>query len=449
MNRTLCILLLVLGGCFGQYDPDDTDPDGSSPTQPATEPFIVGPEGGTQSFGDATIVIPEGALDEELEIRLIETPDDPPEPYLGLSKVWRAEPEGLVFAEPVTIRLPIDADAVEGVEDGSILPTFWWSNDDGGYDRIRPALTNDGSTELRADVEHFSTGFIAQLPTASVTEPEPFPPADVLFIVDNSCSMFDEQQALAVEVGAVIPTLDATGIDYHLGVVTTDMADPQNGSGRLQLAQGVNHIDAATPDAATVFQQMAVAGTAGNFEEMGRAPAWTMVEEKWDIPRNAGFYREEATLTFVFLSDEEDQSGANPITRQEFRTWMETKKVRPEDVVAHIIVDLPGQPCPSGDTDGTEYVRYANWTGGEQIHICDPDWSPGFQAMADRLLDSARVVLSEPAAEIEEVALTEAGAETVLSEDDWSYDPALTTVFLAPGVATADLESIRVDYVPE
>ncbi len=442
---TASALFVLLSGCLGPADTDPEDVD-----DPEDGPFIVGPEGGTHLFGDATVVIPQGALEEELEIRLIETEDAPPDPYVGLSRVWRAEPEGLVFAEPITIRLPIDADAVADVTSGELEPHFYWSDETGeGYERLEPALLNDGNTELRAEVDHFSTGFIATLPVVSVDEPEPFPPADVLFVVDNSCSMFEEQNALAENLPSFLPVLEGSSLDYHIGVVSTDMSNTAQHAGKLQSVAGQSWIDPSTNNPQNVFSQMVIMGTGGDFEEKGRAAAYAMVELKPDVPVNDGFYREHGTLTFVFVSDEEDQSGGNPITRAEFRQWMETKKARPQDVVAHGIVDPPGQPCPQGDTDGVEYERYANWTGGELFNLCAPDWSPFMETIATRLFDVARVQLDEPAAEILEVAITEDGVETVLTDADWTYDDVLMTVYLEPGIGSPLLESIRVDYTPE
>jgi hypothetical protein len=444
MRHLAVLAVLSLSGCLGPA------PTGSETDDPGEQPFVVGPEGGTASFGGAVIAIPEGALEEPIEIRLIETEEEPPEPYLGLSRIWRAEPEGLVFAEPVTIRLPIDADAVDAVDSGDLVPNFYWAEaEEGEPTRIEPALLNDGSTELRADVTRLSSGFIAALPSVSVVEDALYPPADVLFIIDNSCSMFEEQNAIANNIGTMISTLQASTIDWHLGVVSTDMTNTQQHAGKLQQAGGNSWVDASTAQPETAFAQMAIMGTGGDFEEKGRAAAYTMVEVKPDIPRNQGFLREDATLTFVFVSDEEDQSGSIPIPRPEFREWMETKKERPEDVVAHGIIDPPGVPCPQGDTDGVEYERYATWTGGQVFNLCQPDWAPYFEAIATQLLDSARVRLDEPADEILEVAITEDGAETVLTDADWTYDADLQTVYLAPGIATTALESMRVDYRPE
>ncbi|MEZ4317485.1 MAG: hypothetical protein R3F61_08270 [Myxococcota bacterium] len=65
----------------------------------------LGPEGGAFDFGDAQIVVPEGAAITPVDLRFYETADDPPDGYEPLSRVWRAEPEPYVFAAPIVVRV--------------------------------------------------------------------------------------------------------------------------------------------------------------------------------------------------------------------------------------------------------------------------------------------------------------------------------------------------------
>src|SRR5688500_11827035 len=52
-------------------------------------------------------------------------------------------------------------------------------------------------------------------------------PADILFVVDNSGSMADEQEILAANFDAFINQIAGAG-NYQIGIVTTDL-DSQNG----------------------------------------------------------------------------------------------------------------------------------------------------------------------------------------------------------------------------
>lgn len=55
---------------------------------------------------------------------------------------------------------------------------------------------------------------------------------DVLLVVDNSCSMIDEQEKLAASFDTFISAFDGVDVDWQIGAVTTDMADIDQ-SGRL------------------------------------------------------------------------------------------------------------------------------------------------------------------------------------------------------------------------
>lgn len=62
---------------------------------------------------------------------------------------------------------------------------------------------------------------------------------DVLFIVDNSASMGPAQSRLQDSASAMVTALDATGLDYRIGVTTTDNGNYWcNGSGIGEAAEG-------------------------------------------------------------------------------------------------------------------------------------------------------------------------------------------------------------------
>src|SRR5262249_47920375 len=49
---------------------------------------------------------------------------------------------------------------------------------------------------------------------------------DVLLVVDDSASMADEQALLGQNFGRFIDRIDPFGLDYHIGIVTTDVDNP-------------------------------------------------------------------------------------------------------------------------------------------------------------------------------------------------------------------------------
>ncbi len=164
---------------------------------------------------------------------------------------------------------------------------------------------------------------------------------DLLFVIDDSASMADKQNNLAVNFPNFINTLNSVegGLpNIHLGVVTTDMgttatqsASPGPGIGTIGqggcAANGKNgalqtngamvtgtfisdikqtdgtRLKNYTGDLATTFAQMARVGATGcGFEQ----PLFAMRRALENNPSNAGFLRPNALLGVVFLTDEDD-----------------------------------------------------------------------------------------------------------------------------------------------
>lgn len=168
---------------------------------------------------------------------------------------------------------------------------------------------------------------------------------DLLFVIDTSPSMLDEQQALVASFPLMmdaLATLDGGLPNLHIGVITTDMG-VQNASGPLGPSigsgpgacsgigdDGLLHHDAPELAGSTfisdvdagdgtrlrnytgalrdVFASIASVGADGcGFEQPLAA-----VRRALENPANGGFLRPDANLAIVILSDEDDCSALNP-----------------------------------------------------------------------------------------------------------------------------------------
>jgi len=181
------------------------------------------------------------------------------------------------------------------------------------------------------------------LPEDALTRARAGREVDVLFVVDNSGSMCEEQAQLRENVDLFIRNLADGGVDFHLAVVTTDLVDP-NQRGRFQntpsrevgpacsvvvdvsacptengqeappkviassdpryRAAGVLNIEAVRRD----FGCNATAGTSGTGFEAGLEAARLALSDDLRQSDNAGFLRDDALLAVVFLTDENDCS---------------------------------------------------------------------------------------------------------------------------------------------
>lgn len=200
------------------------------------------------------------------------------------------------------------------------------------------------------------------------------PAIDVLFVIDNSCSMEQEQSSLASNFPQFMNYFVGSGIDYHIGVISTDLVSGLQ-AGQLQAAQGYRYIDENTVEPTAVFAQMATVGFNGNWEERGRDAVFTALELRADSPTNEGFYRPEAGLEVVFVSDEDDVSEI--MSEAEFLAWFENLKWSPDRTNAHAIVTPRNvNSCPEGLVPGIDYLDLAQATDGTSYNICAEDWAP-------------------------------------------------------------------------
>jgi hypothetical protein len=138
---------------------------------------------------------------------------------------------------------------------------------------------------------------------------------DILFVVDNSGSMDEEQNNLAANFGTFIDLIVETRADFRIAIVSTDMVNP-NESGRF-LAKPNNPkiLSANTSNLRTIFSENVRLGTMGDGFEKGLAAIKAALSPPLIDNQNAGFLRPEAVLAVVLVSDEEDCShppGAIP-----------------------------------------------------------------------------------------------------------------------------------------
>lgn len=192
---------------------------------------------------------------------------------------------------------------------------------------------------------------------------------DLLVVVDNSCSMAEEQVELGLAAEALWNTYDAAGADVHVGVISTDM-DNNEHQGKLRAYDGRRWVDSTTPDPVGTLQVMFALGTAGSSHETGRDAVFAAIElEGGSGGYNEGFYRDDAVLEVIVVSDESDYSNTN---LPEFLTWFGELKVGGTPAVVNAVVVLDLATCPSGSTPGDAYTELVDATGGASASVCEP-----------------------------------------------------------------------------
>ena len=151
---------------------------------------------------------------------------------------------------------------------------------------------------------------------------------DLLFVIDNSGSMGQEQANLIANFPQFITVLNQSGLDYRVAVTTTavdyhyTMAFPIGGNIAQSTGAGEDGamikpaacnmtnrwIDKNDPNPSQAFSCAANVGTGGNADEMPLGAMRMAFEERMMDMTNAGFRRSDALLGIVLLTDEEDCS---------------------------------------------------------------------------------------------------------------------------------------------
>ncbi|MCR9162356.1 MAG: hypothetical protein ACE37F_31515 [Nannocystaceae bacterium] len=283
---------------------------------------------------------------------------------------------------------PQDAGSTGGEEDGS-------SSGDA-----------PGSTGISFDVP--------QLPDP--VEPGVCDAVDLLFVIDNSGSMADEQANLIASVPGFIDGItDRLGVstDYHVGVVSTD-ASEFNGAGCQELGALVTktggdlssdtecgpYIDGThfiTPrdDLEGAFSCAARLGIDGNGLER---PMDAMLEALHPsdglMSCNEGFLRDEALLVVVLITDEEDfeDSAGDPVS------WYESVvAAKGGDDERVVMLSLVGHPKPNdciptqwtgmmGAEVATRILQFTSiFPYGFVGDICSDDYAPFFTEATEHI----------------------------------------------------------------
>ncbi|MBH23300.1 MAG: hypothetical protein CMH57_02330 [Myxococcales bacterium] len=214
---------------------------------------------------------------------------------------------------------------------------------------------------------------------------------DILWVVDNSGSMCEEQADLRENFNAFVQELVDVGADFQLAVITTDMEDPSQ-SGRFQNepnndpggGQQCNVIvdisqcptpangqelppliikssdpryqdSEGNPDVEKIqrdFGCSATTGTTGTGFEMGLEAARRALSPALTESFNAGFLREDAFLAVIFLTDENDCSdgGTLDLVNGNICEWERDKLIPVQEFVEYfqgLKTDVNGDPDPS------------------------------------------------------------------------------------------------------
>ena len=254
---------------------------------------------------------------------------------------------------------------------------------------------------------------------------------DILWVVDNSNSMYEEQGLLAAAGGAFFERLDDADMDYHVSVVTTE-------TNAFQGPQPI--MTPTTSDVALAFEAAVSVGVGGSGFEQGLKYGSEAITPPLASPGgpNDGFLRAGAGLRMIFVSDEEDQS---PEIVASYVTLLYSLK----ETMGHVVLGgITGQITGCGNAEST--VRYEEaiaLTAGVSESICDADWTTSVQNLASRSIhySDTFVLSAQP-----DPATIGVHVDGVAVLTGWSYEITLNAVVFDTASAPDNGDVVEIHY---
>lgn len=208
------------------------------------------------------------------------------------------------------------------------------------------------------------------------------PKVDILFVVDNSGSMREEQAKIAEAFSGFIAQI--AHMDWRIAITTTDnsKAGECNKGNLCSMLPSQYYVDKTTPFVNDIFIQKIQQGTSGSATEVGLSVILAFLEGKRADYQS--FIRPDASFVSIVVSDEDESSS---LTAASFVDRMD-KQLAPQGKkgVVHSSIYIPGSSCPSGATQGRTYNEASVLTGGIVASICDNHYGNQFKFFADSII---------------------------------------------------------------
>tara|TARA_R110002020_G_scaffold79818_2_gene199613 strand:+ start:3394 stop:5001 length:1608 start_codon:yes stop_codon:yes gene_type:complete len=305
----------------------------------------------------------------------------------------------------------------------------WDIQEDSGFievhssDPATPVAQSD--QEAMGDYYAWATDFYEQEEIAN---------ADILFVIDNSCSMHSHQTNLSNNFSSFISVFANSGVDYQIAFITTDNENFVDG--KIVRSTDADPIGDVTDIIGSI-------GISGHGLERGLWESYEATQSGGNAGPNSAFLRTDSRLVIVYLSDERDGSTTySSMTPADYATHLLTLKTLSDQISVNAVAgDHPSGCSPPWAQHGAGYYEVVQQLGGTFMSICATDYGLQMDALArDSILLSAF--------ELSEVPIEGSIIVTVngYQSTDWTYNAAENAVYFdASAIPPTDAE-IYIDY---
>lgn len=277
---------------------------------------------------------------------------------------------------------------------------------------------------------------------------------DILWIVDNSSSMLKHQQSLSAQVPELVAKLNSLKMNYHMAVVTTSMGGTTPDGGKF--IGSPKFVTSSTPDLVNSLKNRMIVGEAGSNNERGLESMENALSASYLANEGKGFFRNDALLVVIALSDENDKSAvSNPVSHYVNlldglkRPWVDGTR----SWVFNFIGVLPTSSNCKTFNDyaeaGLTFIDIAKESGGVQESICNTSLASAVTNVRARIYQILTDFKLSKKPVIESITVAINGQAIPRSNvNGWDYIAATNAVrFYGSAVPAADA-SIKVDFKP-
>ncbi len=239
---------------------------------------------------------------------------------------------------------------------------------------------------------------------------------DILWVIDDSGSMGNEQESLSYNFDAFIGDFIAKDVDFRMAITTTDPTHEVDGKMVCdwRLLDSI-HANNNQQDFLNKFKECIKVGTRGSGREKGLNATERFLYHYNKENQQNKFLRDDAYLVVVVVSDEEDQS------RKSVSHYVnKLRSVKPNEGMVKIysIVNTE-QKKKKWETKGSRYIEASKLTSGVVANIKNNFYQilTDFGSVIVDLLDSFSIANSPIGNSVEVFVDGEESEEFIFSED--------------------------------
>lgn len=306
------------------------------------------------------------------------------------------------------------------------------------------------------------------------------PMVDILFVIDDSGSMAAYQQDLADNVDLFLSGFNKNrAINYHIGVISTGEKAVQGGgrpgmgkgAGGGHLSGGIKYIDNHTPNGLALLKENMLMGINGTGYERMFSPTYLALTEPNLSGWNSGFYRKNAALAIVMITDAEEQSNFDdtfsprsssdplyfsPQSFYDFLLGLKGHDVRKVLTYGAIIPEPNSLNCVTDDPNMTHdrITEFFRLSKGITYTLCEPNWGKKLANVGEDLVDKVGKRIRMDRRPQQNSIEVYYGTQQIPADqaNGWTYDPNDNSIVLGDGLILDPNQpantQIEIDFEP-